>query len=334
MGRVFLLLPLLGAGCGNYMAHRMTQAPNTYPSWLYPSAHVFLSFNENFLTNFPVWFAEVGPPSARLRYHLVEPAEFHLEVTSTNWLKRGRMQYKFAFSAELPAQSNAWSAAPRGTVVLLHGYGLSEFAMAPWALRLAQEGWRCVLVDLRGHGKSTGERIYYGLRESEDMSQLLDVLADRGQLASPPAVVGQSYGAVVGLRWKSIDPRLGSVVAIAPYAVLSNAVLNICHDYAPCLPRAFLRAGLKRLPTVLGVQGDDLNTTTVLARQSVSALFIAGTEDTVTPLNEMRSLFDKALPGSELIVVPAATHETVPYHFSELIPPVLAWLSTNAPSRR
>jgi len=68
-----------------------------------------------------------------------------------------------------------------------------------------------------GHGKSTGKMIYYGLKESRDMSQLLDVLANRGQLAPPVAVIGESYGATLALRWKAMDPRVGNVVAIAPF---------------------------------------------------------------------------------------------------------------------
>jgi pimeloyl-ACP methyl ester carboxylesterase len=328
-----LLLPALGTGCGTFVAHRMIQAPNTYPSWLAPSAPVIVSFNENRLTNSPVRFADVGPPPARLRYRVVEPAEYHLKVISTNWIEQGKVQYKFTFRAEVP-RTNTWTGKPRGTVVLLHGYGLAEFSMVPWALRLAQEGWRCVLVDLRGHGKSTGKKIYFGLVESRDMSQLLDVLTNQGQLAPPVTVIGESYGAALALRWETMDPRVGRVVAIAPYGVLSNAVLNICHDYASFLPRVVIRAGLKQLPVILGVHSDDLDTTTVLARHPVTALFVAGTEDDIAPLADVRSLFKEALPGSELIVVPGATHETVIYHFSELVPPVLAWLNTNETSRR
>lgn len=311
------------------MAHRMTQAPNTYPSWMAPSPRVLLTFNESPLTNSPAQFADVGPPPARLRYRIVEPAEYHLKFISTNWVERGVVRYQFIFNTTTPARTNTWTVAPRGTVFLLHGYGLAEFSMAPWAWRLAQAGWRCVLVDLRGHGKSTGKKIYFGLKESQDMSQLLDVLTNQGQLAPPVAAIGESYGAALALRWKTIDPRVGQVVAIAPYGVLSNAVLNICHDYAGFLPRAVIRAGLKQLPVVLGIQGDDLDTTTVLARHPVTALFVAGTEDKVIPLTDMRTLFAEALPGSELIIVPGATHETVPYCFSELVPPVLAWLNTN-----
>jgi pimeloyl-ACP methyl ester carboxylesterase len=186
-----------------------------------------------------------------------------------------------------------------------------------------------VLVDLRGHGESTGKTIYYGLKESRDLSQLLDGLAKQSQLAPPVAAIGESYGAALALRWETTDPRVGRVVAIAPYVVLSNAVVNICHDYAGLLPQVFIRAGLKQLPAVLGVASADLDTTTVLARHPVPALFVTGTEDDVIPPSDVRKLFAEALPGSQLIVVPGATHETVPYRFSELLPPVLAWLNTS-----
>jgi pimeloyl-ACP methyl ester carboxylesterase len=329
---LLLLLPFLGTGCGTFVAHRIVQAPNTYPTWLAPAAPVLLSFNYDLLTNSPSRFAEVGPPAARLHYRVVEPAEYHLKIISTNWVEHGEERYQFDFHAKKP-QPNAWAGAPRGTVFLLHGYGLAEFSMVPWALRLSEDGWRCVLVDLRGHGLSNGKQIYYGLTEARDMEQLLDVLTNQTHVSQPVAVIGDSYGAALALRWKTVDPRVGPAVAMAPYGVLSNAVLNLCQDYARCLPQAIIRAGLKQLPVVLGASAADLDTTTVLARHPVTALFVAGSKDNIIPLAEMQNLYAKALPGSKLIVVPGATHENLSYHFGELVPPVLEWLDTNGQVR-
>jgi pimeloyl-ACP methyl ester carboxylesterase len=321
------LLVLSTAGCGTFMAHRMAQAPNTYPEWFAPKTPVAVAFSPKFLTNFPKQFVDVGPPAARLCYRVVEPADYHLEITSTNWLEHGRKEFEFTFHADLPGGSNVWTSAPRGTVVLLHGYGLAQFSMAPWALRLAQEGWRCVLVDLRGHGKSTGKRIYFGVQEAHDLSQLLDELTRDGRLKEPVAAFGESYGAALALRWKTVEPRVCTVVAIAPYAGLSNAVLNLCHEYAGWMPKMFVKAGLKKLPSVLEIPADELDTTTELARRPVTALFVAGAEDKITPVTDVEQLYTLAAPGSELMVVPDATHEAVTYFFAELAPPVLNWLS-------
>ena len=324
---LLLVLALNTAGCGGFFARRIAQAPNTYPSWLAPEAPVELALGREYLTNFPARYINVGPPAARLCYRVVEPADYGLELSSTNWLEHGRRHFKFASDATFPGRPNAWTPEPRGTVILLHGYGVAQFAMAPWALRLAQEGWRCVQVDLRGHGKSTGHWIYFGVREASDLSQLLDALARDNQLASPVAAIGQSYGAALALRWKTVEPRVGRVVAIAPYAELSNAVLNICHEYAGWLPRPLIRSGLKKLPALLEVEAGQLDTTTVLAGSPVTALFVAGTADRITPLAAVRELYEEAAPGSELMVVPGATHEAVPYYFNDLVPAVLSCLN-------
>ncbi len=328
-GGLFLVVLLVWgtAGCGSFMARRMAQAPNTYPTWFAPKAPVAVAFSPKMLTNFPKQFVDVGPPPARLCYRVVEPADYRLTHTATNWLEHGRKQFEFTFHADVPGQSNAWTLAPRGTVVLLHGYGLAQFSMAPWALRLAQEGWRCVLVDLRGHGKSTGKRIYYGIQETHDLSQLLDRLAEDGQLKEPVAALGESYGAALALRWKTVEPRVRTVVAITPYAGLSNAVLNLCHEYAGWMPKMFIRAGLKKLPSVLEVPATELDITTELARNPPTALFVAAAEDRITPVADVKQLYALAAPGSGLIVVPEATHEAVTYFFPDLVPPVLAWLS-------
>lgn len=329
-----VLLAAATAGCGNFVAHRMVQAPNSYPAWLAPKGPVLLHFEDDFLTNFPARFAEVGPPPARLHYRLVEPMDYQFGVTSTNWMKRSERRHQFTFRATIPAQTNAWTGQPRGTVVLLHGYGLDDFAMAPWAMKLAELGWRCLLVDLRGHGESTGDRIFFGLKETQDLSQLLDGLAEQRQLVQPVAAVGVSYGASLALRWKATEPRVGQLVAIAPYAVFSNAVLNICREYAPCLPRALPRAGLKRLPGLLEVAPLDLDTGTVLANHPIAALFVVGADDKITTPSDVRSLFQAAAPGSDFLVVPSATHETVPFLIVELVEPVATWLNCTSAAGR
>jgi hypothetical protein len=107
---------------------------------------------------------------------------------------------------------------------------------------------------------------------------------------------------------------------------LSNAVLNLRGEYADWLPQAFLRAGLKKLPSVLGTTAAELDTTTVLSRHPVSALFVAADNDKIAPASEVRQVYALAAQGSQMLVVPNSTHETVTYRFPDLVDPVTAWL--------
>lgn len=319
-------LALQTTGCGTFVAHRILQAPNSYPTWLEPTAPVTLDYDPKFLTNFPRHYVAVGPPAARLCYRVVEPADYHLSVTMSNWVAGGKPQFNFSFGATVPGPTNRWTSAPRGTVFLLHGYGLAQFSLAPWALRLAQDGWQCVLVDLRGHGRSSGKQVFYGLRETNDLSELLLQLDHEGVVKGPVAVLGESYGAALALRWATVEPRLQAVVAIAPYASLSNAVLNIAHDYASYMPDWLVSAGIRQLPVCLGVASGELDVTTVLARHPVPALFVAGEDDTIAPPAQVMAVRTVAAPGSRMMIVPGATHEALTYYFDELTPPVLGWL--------
>ena len=329
--RIALLALVLSAtGCGSLVAHRLAQAPNTYPDWFAPAAPVLLDFEAGFLTNFPASYAAVGPPAARLRYRVVPPRDYRLSATATNWTEGHKTRFRFSFKASFPGVPGPWTAAPRGTVVLLHGFGLDQAVMAPWAIRLAEDGWRCVLVDLRGHGESTGKRIFYGSVEARDLSQLLDVLGQDGPVARPVVAFGESYGAALALRWRGVDPRVTEVVAIAPYAELAPAAQNIRREYAAWFPAAWLRAGLKRLPAVLAVPAEELDTTTVLRRTPVAALFVAGGRDRIAPPAAVETLRALALAESELLLLPQATHEALPYDFEALALPVQTWLGRHA----
>ena len=322
-----LWLGLAGTGCGGWVAHRLVQAPNTYPTWFAPKARVTLDFGAAMLTNFPTRFADVGAPAARLCYRIVEPANYHFRTTSTNWVEGQQPHFRFSFEGTVPGERLANSRRPRGTVVLLHGYGLEHAVMLPWALRLAEEGWRCVLVDLRGHGRSTGRRIYFGVQESRDLSALLDELTRGDGLAGSVAVLGESYGAALALRWKAEEPRVGAVVALAPYAELSAAALNIRREYASWFPRSCLEAGLRELPSLLKVAPGELDTTAPLRRSPVTALFVAGEEDKIAGVADVERLHALGAPKSRWLVVPHATHEALLYFFDDLVGPVVGWLN-------
>jgi pimeloyl-ACP methyl ester carboxylesterase len=326
---LFLAIVALNlAGCGTFVAHSIVRAPNRYPSWFGSEAPVTLAFNPKMLTNFVTHFIDVGPPPARLCYRVIDPADYHFTLSSTNWIEDGEKQYEFRFHATVPGPTNRWTGAPRGTIVLLHGYGVAQFSMLPWAFELADDGWRCVLVDLRGHGQSTGKRIFFTVKETNDMNQLLVALAQDDELAEPISAMGESYGGVLALRWKTVNPRIQSVVAIAPYASLSNAVLNIRSEYAGLIPKFMVKAGMKRLPYVLQIPASEFDTTTVLKRKPVKALFIAGGEDKISPPEEVEKVRALASPGSEFIIVPDATHEALTYYFKDLVPAVQSWLDS------
>jgi pimeloyl-ACP methyl ester carboxylesterase len=123
---------------------------------------------------------DVGPPHASLYLWILEP--------------------------HVPEVAGAL--APRGTILLLHGIRRTRRDMLGLGRSLAAAGYRCVLVDLRGHGRSSGERLTYGVVEKIDLSQVLDGLGRRGLLALPVAACGYSYGGAAAIEHAAIDARV------------------------------------------------------------------------------------------------------------------------------
>ena len=62
---------------------------------------------------------------------------------------------------------------PRATILLLHGIYDQKMSLVDLGHGLAERGFRVVAIDLRGHGRSTGDWLSYGVIESHDLSQLL-----------------------------------------------------------------------------------------------------------------------------------------------------------------
>ena len=102
---------------------------------------------------------------------------------------------------------------PRGGVTLLHGAGDHGGRYLDTANQLAEGSWAVALPDMRGHGRSEGERGHSnGSREIvRDLQAVQDHLAYRLPTA-PKVLVGQGLGALYATTF-ALEQR-GSVAAL------------------------------------------------------------------------------------------------------------------------
>lgn len=105
----------------------------------------------------------------------------------------------------------------RAAAVVVHGLGDSIESYAGVARRFRARGHTVLLLELRGHGRSQGERTTLGGREREDVRAALEWLrvqnlARRGFIAS-----GVSMGAVAVLRAAAGREDVHAAIAEAPY---------------------------------------------------------------------------------------------------------------------
>ncbi len=115
--------------------------------------------------------------------------------------------------------------APRGVVIVCHGYYGNRSCMLPHLRLLHRAGYAALLFDFRAHGWSGGRMATFGCKETLDLKAALDWVAARPRLRHVPvAVLGESMGAAVALLVASEDARVRAVVADSAFARLDAAV--------------------------------------------------------------------------------------------------------------
>jgi pimeloyl-ACP methyl ester carboxylesterase len=212
----------------------------------------------------------------------------------------------------------AWMLSPpadrpcRGTILLLHGILADHGWVRNTAHVLQDAGYRAVMVDLRGHGESTGEHITFGVVESRDLVQLTTWLQQRGLAGDTVGVYGVSYGASTAIEYSAIDPRVTAVVAVAPFATLAEEAPHFGRTLLP-VPGLFLSdqeytAVLADAGKLAGFDPSQASPLAAITHTHARVLLMHGDLDAITPLRNSVELHDAAPTMSELHVLKARGH--------------------------
>lgn len=182
-----LLACLFSSGCvSSIIANRIIGAPNAHkrPRQLKALEDFQPVLNTDYYSH--ALRIPVTPDAADIAVGVLEPGNYQLkhEVKLTQDGAKQTLNFEMSFkqrTAPVPAL------VPKGTLFVLHGVMMNKESMLHWGFYLAEQGYRVVLVDLRGHGQSTGSQITFGAREAVDLGQVLDELQRRdlvtGQIA-------------------------------------------------------------------------------------------------------------------------------------------------------
>jgi pimeloyl-ACP methyl ester carboxylesterase len=254
----------------------------------------------------------------KLAYQVIEPGDYQLELESSLETDTFKFNFSFTKSKELPE--------PHGTIILLHGYYLDRSSMIPWGLYFAQHGYRSILVDLRGHGDSSGDSVTFGQEERYELKELLNALGAQNIVEDPVGVFGYSYGAVMAIQWAWIDSRIQSIVAVSPYNDPTQAIQVLAKQFAPSFVSGkSIRKGIGKMEERHGIHWDELVTEDFIRNSGPPIYFVRGGRDTVCTPSVERALLNKAPEGSGGLQVARVPHEVLFLVFNELKESSLKW---------
>jgi len=322
-----LSVPLFVVGCDNPIAGKVAgkifRAPNKTPK-------NGLEFSRDVQDVARKAYAEtfsVNVQGAVLRVGVVEPGEYSFQWTPKINGKNVWVEGPIKLSV------TRTDAPAKGLLIMLHGFGCCKEQMLPWALELASAGYRVALVDLRGHGRSTGEWVGFGALEKRDMIKVLDTLEQKGLGKIPVGILGVSYGASVALDFAAEDARVNTVVAIEPFSSARAGIPEMARaafpEYASKISDRMFRSAFLIGANKGVFDWDETDTSRSVSRIHHPILLIHGGSDTWLSPDHSRRLLSQAKLGSRLIVVPDETHVSLPLGMEKIGGDVRNWFDAS-----
>lgn len=220
-----------------------------------------------------------------------------------------------------------------GRVVLMSNSLMSNHQMWDWTIPALADKYRVLRYDMRGHGKSGTTLPPYNMAQlADDAVALLDALGlEKVHFVglSMGGMIGQQLGARYGDRVHSLT-LCNTASEMAPRTMWDDRLAmakekGIAAMVEPTLQRWFTEPFRKDNPAVMARIGamiravpaagyagcaraiSEMNLTHRLKEIKCPALVMAGAEDAGTPV-AMTHEIHANLPGSELLIIPEASH--------------------------
>jgi pimeloyl-ACP methyl ester carboxylesterase len=200
---------------------------------------------------------------------------------------------------------NVWTTAIGAgpTVLLLHGWGGSGNDMMTIASAFADAGYRSLIIDMPGHGRSPG-------RESSLVQFLGAIRAVTRSLGSPELVVGHSFGGAAAVfSIAELELPVRGTVLIAPAPGPSYYVDRFAQTVG--LPAERTDGMVRNLVERVGRSMESLDTLAASNRAThVPALILHDPTDREVPFAYAEQM-SSAWPGSRLVPTSSGGHRRI-----------------------
>lgn len=136
---------------------------------------------------------------------------------------------------------------PKGVVMMLSGIdGPSVTYFYGQAELVKHAGYASVLIEARGHGKSEGDVITFGISDVKDVNAAIDYVNGQTKYANIPIVMmGLSMGGATAINAGSHSEFVDGIIAISPFSSWTDACLDMVETVgAPRFIGELLRPGI------------------------------------------------------------------------------------------
>jgi hypothetical protein len=209
----------------------------------------------------------------------------------------------------------------RGIVLCLHGYtgkGHDNCSIAKFFYEL---GYDCLLIDNRGHGKSEGDYIGFGILDRFDCLEWIKYINKRFNSKKNIILYGVSMGAATILMtagFKEIPETVKAVISdcafTSPYDVFSHILKRDYH--LPKFPVMNINDMICRKKAGYGFR--DYSTIEAVEKTKIPILFIHGKKDDFVPVYMSEQNYKSCNSPKDILLVENAAHGASYYENPEV----------------
>ncbi|MBR5230185.1 MAG: alpha/beta hydrolase [Firmicutes bacterium] len=194
--------------------------------------------------------------------------------------------------------------------IQFHGYHGSAIRDFCGGNKIAREnGCSTIVPDARGHGKSDGTTISFGINERKDVLSWINYARQRFGANRPIIIEGVSMGAATVLMAADLDlpDNVIGIVADCPYSSVKGIICKVARDMklSPALMWPFVYLGARIFG---GFNPNEISATEAIKKSRIPVLLIHGENDLFVPCDMSRELADACDSEVILRTFPDAGH--------------------------
>lgn len=223
----------------------------------------------------------------------------------------------------------------KATLVLLHGHNGCKEDHLPVAERFCAAGFRCLLVDLPGHGQHPSPFACFGIHESTLPREVLHAAARQFQFTpGPVGLFGISQGGAIVLQAAARgDESWFAVAELSSFASLDRVIGHQAREYFGFLAPVAKGVVAGLVHHRAGYVPAQVRPVEAASRLSIPVLIGHGDADAFVTPEQARELFQAVpstrkqflnIPGAghgNVLVTEAPVYATVSRFFLDALPP-------------
>ena len=191
-------------------------------------------------------------------------------------------------------------------MIISHGYTDNRIGDLKYVKIYLDNGYNCVLYDLRGHGKNAPTCTTYGIYEAKDLCKVIEDTRKRYSNIAVLGIHGESLGAATSITSLKYKPEIDFVVADCGFSDIENVIRGAyksrklpewLFDIADLGARMRFHLSLKDMRPIDSLPGNTL-----------PILFIHGAEDDFILPKNSENMKNATAGYAEFYTIPKAGH--------------------------